>query len=91
MEKVGEVQKASKKIHTELQKHLEKQIEINRKWRKEVRNITGKLEKRIKELKHKITTLKQQNRELNGKVSEYKDYLEKICSDVDNIFANHKK
>lgn len=91
MEKVGEVQKASKKVHIELQKHLQKQIDINKKWRKEVRNITNKLEKRIKVLKLKVTTLKQQNHELNSKLLEYKDYLEKICIDVDTIFVNHTK
>lgn len=82
---IREVETANQKILNDLMGQLEAQIEINKAWRKEVPDLTDKLERRHKELREEIIELKKRNKELkqelymaNEKLYEYHKYTEDL-------------
>ncbi|XP_017775582.1 PREDICTED: restin homolog [Nicrophorus vespilloides] len=96
-EKLSEIEANNAKTNKELMEQLQSQIDLNHKWKREVKDVTEKMEKRMEELRKEILNVKKSKRKLEAQLSEaekkcneYKGHLFKLCNEFNDIAEEAK-
>lgn len=89
---ISELKQGFKEKLEALTSQLERQRDLNDKWRIECNNITENLERLIRDLKNEMYRVKKENKKLTKRLkeqdrraNEYKTFLQILSEDVTKI------
>nr|CAD7408210.1 unnamed protein product [Timema cristinae] len=72
--RLQEVQMKGVDVANELHHHLESQQQMKNKWQKAMKTLTLRFEKRIQELRHESSSLKEENQRLQSELKAIRKY-----------------